>query len=107
MRDNNVAPIFITDIGKHCNNIPELLECTDYWLLDLYAEQSSEQYRERWEHTRFVSYITAQCQSTKKLKMTDIMAFPWDAKQKQRKTVKLSDEKRAEMISKMKQYENG
>ena len=31
-----------------------------------------------WEHTRFICYITAQTQSTKKLKPTDILSFEWD-----------------------------
>lgn len=34
------------------------------------------------EQTRFLAYITAQCQSTKKLKITDIMQFSWDEKDK-------------------------
>jgi hypothetical protein len=93
---------FVTDIVKQCNNISEVMECTDYYMLDMYAEQSNVQYRERWEQTRFVSYITAQCQSSKKLKIEDIMAFPWDTKQKRRKTVALPEEKKREMLEKMK-----
>ncbi len=31
-----------------------------------------------WEQTRFICYITAQTQSTKKLKPTDILSFEWD-----------------------------
>ena len=31
-----------------------------------------------WEQTRFLGYITAQTQSTKKLKPTDILSFEWD-----------------------------
>lgn len=36
-----------------------------------------------WEQVRFLSYITAQCQSTKKLKPTDIITFAWDQKEKE------------------------
>ena len=35
-------------------------------------------HKESWEQTRFDSYITAQCNSTKKLKITDILKFQWD-----------------------------
>lgn len=31
-----------------------------------------------WEQTRFLGYITAQIQSTKKIKPTDILSFDWD-----------------------------
>ena len=31
-----------------------------------------------WEQTRFLSYITAQVNSSKKLKPTDILSFKWD-----------------------------
>lgn len=35
-------------------------------------------YKEAWEQTRMLSYIIAACNSTKKLKITDIIKFPWD-----------------------------
>ena len=31
-----------------------------------------------WEQTRFLGFITAQTQSTKQLKPTDILSFDWD-----------------------------
>lgn len=33
---------------------------------------------EDWEQTRLLAYITAQVNSTKKLKLNDIMKFHWD-----------------------------
>lgn len=38
--------------------------------------------KESWEQTRTVSYITAQCQSTKKLDMKEMMSFPWEKEEK-------------------------
>jgi hypothetical protein len=38
----------------------------------------SKKNKESWEQTRLIAYITAQTQSTKKLKITDIIKFPWD-----------------------------
>ena len=35
-------------------------------------------YKESWEQARLVAYITAQVNSTKKLKPTDIISFCWD-----------------------------
>ena len=34
--------------------------------------------KESWEQTRLLAYITAQVNSTKKLKSTDIISFSWD-----------------------------
>lgn len=34
--------------------------------------------RNSWEQARIIAYITAQCNSSKKLKPTDIMQFTWD-----------------------------
>lgn len=31
-----------------------------------------------WEQARFISYMTAQVNNTKKLKPTDILTFTWD-----------------------------
>lgn len=33
-----------------------------------------------WEQTRTVGYITAQCQSTKKIDPQEMMSFPWENK---------------------------
>lgn len=34
-----------------------------------------------WEQTRFNSYINAQINNSKKIKLTDILTFSWDEKQ--------------------------
>lgn len=34
--------------------------------------------QESWEQARLIAYLIAQTNSTKKLKTTDIIAFPWD-----------------------------
>lgn len=34
--------------------------------------------KNEWEKTRMLMYIMAQINSTKKLKISDIMKFPWD-----------------------------
>jgi hypothetical protein len=65
-----------------------------------------ESYRAGWEQTRFVAYITAQTQSTKKLKIEDIMRFPWDRQQKKNKTAPVDAETHKRMVERMKKYEN-
>ena len=46
--------------------------------LDYLLSSINYSYREEYEIMRFQSYITAQTQSTKKLKPTDIISFSWD-----------------------------
>lgn len=48
------------------------------WEIGILAESLKYAERNEWERTRFLSYITAQCQSTKKMKPTDIIKFPWE-----------------------------
>jgi hypothetical protein len=100
---------WITDIVRNCSNLPQLLEETDYWLIDLYSTQANETYKVSWEQTRFIALVTAQVQSTKRIKPKDIMGFPWDSEQDKgkhkNKTQPIDEAKRQELMSKMKQYE--
>lgn len=50
------------------------------WELEFVIGMVDEAEREEWERARFVSYIIAQTQSTKKMKPSDILKFPWDGK---------------------------
>ena len=56
-----------------------------------------------WEIARQISYIIAQSQSTKKIKPSDIMQFPWDEgyKNRPKKDVKITKELRDRMIKEM------
>lgn len=37
-------------------------------------------HKDEWEQARLISYIVAQCNSKKRMKMTDIVKFPWEKK---------------------------
>lgn len=50
--------------------------------------------RESWEQTRLLGYIIAQSNSTKTLKQTDILRFPWDEEEKKDTSVTNEDMKR-------------
>lgn len=56
-----------------------------------------------WEQTRMQMYITAQVNSTKKLKPTDIMPFTWDKEKKLNNDTSISnaDIDRLTKLSKM------
>lgn len=62
--------------------------------------------KESWEQTRLLGYITAQGNSTKKLKPTDIIKFPWDEQGKESDTsVKSADiERLKKKANEFKQY---
>ena len=58
-----------------------------------------------WEQCRFISYIIAQVNSTKKLKPTDILSFTWD-KEEDNKNTMITNEDIERLKNKAKQYLN-
>ena len=60
--------------------------------------------KESWEQTRLLAYITAQVNSTKKLKPTDIISFSWDEDSTGETTISNEDVQR--LKEKAKQYIN-
>ena len=40
-----------------------------------------------WEQARFIGYVTAQVNNTKKLKPTDILTFTWDKEEASNETI--------------------
>lgn len=62
--------------------------------------------KDSWEQTRLLGYITAQIGSTKKLKLTDILQFPWDEDQEDSNT-SITDSDIERLRSKAKNYLKG
>lgn len=66
--------------------------------------------KEGWEQARLGAYITAQVNSTKKLKVTDIMEFPWESDYKNKKmrtgVTEISNEDVERLRNKAKKYLN-
>lgn len=48
--------------------------------VELFLDGYKRRCVESWEQTRMIAYIIAQCNSTKKIKLTDIIRFDWDNK---------------------------
>lgn len=61
--------------------------------------------RDAWEQTRILGYITAQVNSTKRLKQTDILSFPWDQEVIKKKVVSVPDSEIERLRNKAKQVE--
>lgn len=62
--------------------------------------------RESWEQTRIIAYVIAQANSTKQLKQSDILRFPWDeAKEDEKKRTSVTDEEVKRLRAKAKLIE--
>lgn len=59
-------------------------------------------YKDSWEQSRLVAYMIAQTNSTKQLKLTDILKFHWE---KDEAITSISNEDVARLRDKAKQYE--
>lgn len=62
--------------------------------------------KESWEQARLGAYITAQVNSTKKLKVTDIMEFPWENSTKKTGITDISNADVERLKNKAKLYLN-
>ena len=60
-------------------------------------------YKDSWEQSRLIAYMIAQTNSTKRLKLTDILKFQWE---KGDADTAISNEDVARLREKAKQYEN-
>ena len=54
----------------------------DFIEVESFIDGLNRRNRESWEQTRLLGYIIAQSNSTKTLKQTDILRFPWDEEEK-------------------------
>ena len=69
------------------------LDNMQYYELDIILSMLEYTTKQDWEQTRFLSYITAQTQSTKKLNPQDVLKFSWDeATNKENKNTYISTE---------------
>lgn len=57
--------------------------------------------KEQWEMTRQLCYVTAQCQSSKKIEPKSFMTFPWEKNNEPEDT----EEEREEVIREMREME--
>lgn len=62
-----------------------------------------KKHKTSWEQCRFLSYIIAQVNNTKKLKPTDILTFNWDKVEEDKNTA-ISNEDIERLKNKAKQF---
>lgn len=69
----------------------------DFIEVESFIDGLNRRNREAWEQTRLLGFIIAQSNSTKTLKQTDILRFPWDEEEK--KDTSVTDEERSFPLS--------
>lgn len=50
----------------------------EFYEIDAILNSMQYRHRQSWEQTRMICYVLAQSNSTKSIKPTDIIRFPWD-----------------------------
>lgn len=50
----------------------------EFYEIDAILNSMHYRHRQSWEQTRMICYVLAQSNSTKSIKPTDIIHFPWD-----------------------------
>lgn len=54
------------------------LDCMDWHEVGLLLDQLEYSNRDSWEQTRLTMWATLQSQSSKRIKVTDVLPFTWD-----------------------------
>lgn len=61
-------------------------------------------HKDSWEQSRLIAYMMAQCNSTKQLKITDIVKFYWENGDGDTDSTAISNEDVERLKEKAKQY---
>ena len=78
----------------------------DFIEVESFIDGLNRRNRESWEQTRLLGYIIAQSNSTKTLKQTDILRFPWDDVTDENKDTSVTDEEIERLRAKAKIVES-
>lgn len=80
------------------------LDKMDFIEVESFIDGLNRRNREAWEQTRLLAFIIAQSNSTRTLKQTDILRFPWDEEEK--KDTSVTDEEMQRLRAKAKEVES-
>lgn len=80
-----------------------LMDEMPIWEISVLLKNFQRKERVSWEQTRFIAYVIAQGNSTKRIKPNDILAFPWDEK---KETAKATGEDRERLRERVKETLN-
>lgn len=78
-----------------------------YFEVDAALNGYFNQYKNNWEQTRLIAYITASCYASKQLKPTDIIKFSWDIDEEVKISPEELQQRKDEMLKHVQQvYSN-
>jgi hypothetical protein len=86
------------------DNIEYILHQADFCEFNLLFEKYYHKHKDEWEQARFISHSIYQSNSTKNLKLTDVLQFEWD-NENSIEQHEATQEERESLIQKMKQAE--
>lgn len=81
-----------------------VLDEIEFYEIDSLMKYSYKKHKNDWEQARLISYLIAQTNSTKKLKLEDIINFSWE-KEKNRENQKVTKEEIEAMQKQAEEYE--
>lgn len=57
-----------------------VLDRMEMYEVNALIKNQYRRHKDDWEQARLISYLIAQCNSKKRMKLTDIVQFPWEKK---------------------------
>ena len=57
-----------------------VLDRMEMYEVNALIKNQYRRHKDDWEQARLIAYLIAQCNSKKRMKLTDIVQFPWEKK---------------------------
>ena len=77
MNLGDIYSILVADLGIN----PEyVLDRMEMYEVNALIKNQYRRHKDDWEQARLIAYLIAQCNSKKRMKLTDIVKFPWEKK---------------------------
>ena len=74
---SDIYSILVADLGIN----PEyVLDRMEMYEVNALIKNQYRRHKDDWEQARLIAYLIAQCNSKKRMKLTDIVKFPWEKK---------------------------
>ncbi|MEB3372543.1 hypothetical protein SFC43_00520 [Bacteroides sp. CR5/BHMF/2] len=102
----SIRELYSRVVGEGGIALDYFLDKMDFIEVESFIDGLNRRNRESWEQTRLLGYIIAQSNSTKTLKQTDILRFPWDDATDENKDTSVTDEEIERLRAKAKIVES-
>ena len=85
----------VLDLGLQPQYVMDEIEIYE---INSLMKYSYLKHKDNWEQARLISYLIAQCNSAKKLKLEDIIKFQWDDKDEEKNESVITNEELEQMM---------